>query len=108
MRFAIYGDRYTWRVHATRSPALKAESRNRLGPAAGTFSFLHVISELFKATKARAAAACKQPPVLSPTICFGDEIFGMGGRLDDWAEIAIRKSEVDIVMKLELPDYAKL
>jgi hypothetical protein len=32
----------------------------------------------------------------------------MGGSLDDGAEIAIRKSKVDILSELELVDYAQV
>jgi hypothetical protein len=108
LRLAVYDNRYTWRIYATCGSALKAESRNRLCPAAGTFSLLHVISELFKATEAGAAAACKQAPASSPVVRLSDKIFGMGRRFDDRAEVATRESEVDVVMKLELLDYAEL
>ena len=108
VRLAVYHDRRTWGVQATNNPASEAESHTCLYPTASTFALLHIISELFKATKSGADAAGKQPSILRPVIYFSDKVIVVSGRFDDRAEVAIRVGEADIIVEFKLVDYAEV
>jgi hypothetical protein len=105
VRFAVYHDGSTLGVQANCSPAFKTQSRSRLNPTTSVPALLHVISELFEATKSDMSAANEQCFLFGPRLSFGNQVFGMRWAGDDGTEVAVRAREVGGDMKLELVDY---
>jgi hypothetical protein len=103
MRLAVYHDSHTLCVQATSDSALETQSLHCINPTTSVFTLLHIIGELFKATKTGTPAASEQPSVLGPAVCFGSKIFCMRWACDD-PEVVVREREVDGDLNLELVD----